>query len=105
MNTRLIGSHYLPKLIRRTRETNNNGINIPHKTDEPYAGPSITNPDVAILMENQKNTLGAYLGQIGNVRATTIRDLQFHPLHRKIPIPRDIIHVLTSAAETIFKRL
>ena len=80
MNTRVLGSHYLPKLARRLRDIEADGIRIPHKDDTPYDGPSITNPRMRLVTLNQKNTLGAYLGQTGNVGSTTIRDLQFHPL-------------------------
>ena len=67
MNTRVLGSHYLPKLAKRLCDTYTDGIKIPHINDIPYDGPSISNPCMVLITENQKNTLGAYLGQTGNI--------------------------------------
>ena len=105
MNTRVVGSHYIPKLMERVCKAEKNKMRIPNKSDQPYPGPSITNPNLALIMENQKNTLGAYVGQVGNIRVTQRRDLQLHPLHERIPIPRETIQMLTKSATPVFKKL
>ena len=104
MNTRVVGSHYIPKLTARVRKAGKNKMSIPHKSDEPYQGPSITNPNLALIMEDQKNTLGAYVGQVGNITVTRRGDLKLHPLHDRIRIPRETIQMLTKSATIVFKK-
>ena len=42
-----------------------NATKIPKKGETQYSGPSITNPNTTVILRDQRNTLGNFLGQTG----------------------------------------
>ena len=81
----MIGSHYIHTLRQRSSYKGKyyTATDIPHITDPPYDGPSITNPNITVILRDQLNTLGTFMGQTGIPRIEHKSDLEIHPLYNK----------------------
>ena len=97
MNTRVIGSKHLPILMKRARYTGgfHNATKIPKKGEAQYSGPSITNPNTTVILRDQRNTLGNFLGQTGEAKYKHITEMGIHPLYRFYILYRRIYTLLS----------
>ena len=107
MNTRVIGSRHLPILARRNRYSGvyHNATDIPIFGSKKYTGPSITNPNTKLILRDQHNTLGTFLGQTGNPIVEYVADLGIHPLYKKRALRQETLKMLLTASTIIHKKL
>ena len=99
LGTRVIGSHYIASLRQRSSYKGkfHSATDIPDISATPYDGPSITNPNTALILRDQLNTLGTFLGQTGTPRIKRRSELEIHPLYNKDILTQHTVNTLIEA--------